>query len=56
MWLRSWVVRIRVRIRVRVRFRLRVMHRVRVRVRLRLKGEEYFLRLHTPSSTIGLDR
>ena len=43
-------------ITVRVRGRARVRVRVRVRGRGRVRRGDYFLRLHTPFSMIGLAR
>ena len=39
---------------IRVRVRVRVKVKVRVRVRVRVRGGDYFLRLHTPFSIVGL--
>ena len=48
--------RVRVRVKVRVRVRDRVRVRVRIRISIRVTGGDYFLRLHTPFSIVGLAR
>ena len=48
------IIRVRVRVRGRVRVGVRV--RVRVRARLGLGLGDYFLRLHTSFSIVGLAR